>query len=162
MFFEFWSASAYEGENVKKDFFAIVSYDYMVSIFATVSFLVLLALVGSVAKFYHAIEIKNLNLAVFVKSLKDALSLKYLGRHKNEGCTYPNEKRSNIRKIFHHFTAYGFLFCFIATSLGAFYHHFLNLLALMILPNFLKFWKLRRDYALHRNFGTFCFKKRSG
>lgn len=159
MFFGFWSASAYEGENVKRDFFAIVSYDYMVSIFATVSFLVLLALVGSVAKFYHAIEIKNLNLAVFVKSLKDALSLKYLGRHKNEGCTYPNEKSSNIRKIFHHFTAYGFLFCFIAD----FFRDFLSS-ALMILPNFLKFWKLigGGDYALHRNFGTFCFKKRSG
>ncbi|WP_144669851.1 tricarballylate utilization 4Fe-4S protein TcuB [Campylobacter jejuni] len=129
LFFGFWSASTYEGENVKGKFFAIVSYDYMVSIFATVSLLVLLALVGSVAKFYHAIEIKNLNFTVFIKSLKDALSLKYLGGHKNEGCTYPNEKRSNIRKIFHHFTAYGFLFCFIATSLGAFYHHFLNLVA---------------------------------
>ncbi|MCW1864758.1 hypothetical protein OLQ14_09975 [Campylobacter jejuni] len=38
MFFGFWSASAYEGENVKRDFFAIVSYDYMVSIFATFHF----------------------------------------------------------------------------------------------------------------------------
>ncbi|WP_251819075.1 hypothetical protein [Campylobacter jejuni] len=110
-----------------KGIFAIVSYDYMVSIFVTVSLLVLLALVGSVAKFYHAIEIKNLNFTVFIKSLKDALSLKYLGGHKNEGCTYPNEKRSNIRKIFHHFSAYGFLF--YSNFFRGFYHHFLNLVA---------------------------------
>ncbi|WP_251821032.1 citrate utilization protein B [Campylobacter jejuni] len=110
-----------------KGIFAIVSYDYMVSIFVTVSLLVLLALVGSVAKFYHAIEIKNLNFTVFIKSLKDALSFKYLGGHKNEGCTYPNEKRSNIRKIFHHFSAYGFLF--YSNFFRGFYHHFLNLVA---------------------------------
>ncbi|KGI56492.1 tricarballylate utilization 4Fe-4S protein TcuB [Campylobacter sp. MIT 97-5078] len=129
LFFGFWSASVYKGENTQGDFFAIVSYDYMVSVFGIVVLLMVLALAGSVAKFYHAIKLKNLNIAVFIKSLKDALSLKYLGGHKNEGCTYPNEKRSSVRKIFHHFTAYGFLFCFIATCLGAFYHHFLNLAA---------------------------------
>ncbi|EAI8392306.1 tricarballylate utilization 4Fe-4S protein TcuB [Campylobacter coli] len=129
LFFGFWSASSYDGENTNGNFFAVVSYEYMVSVFSIVSLLVCIALFGGIIKFYRAIEIKNVNFKVFVQSIKDAMTLKYLGGYKNEGCTYPNEKRSNIRKTFHHFTAYGFLFCFIATCLGAIYHHFLNLVA---------------------------------
>ncbi|MDD0847902.1 hypothetical protein PTQ35_03600 [Campylobacter sp. 46490-21] len=44
-----------------------------------------------------------------------------------KGCTYPTEFRSNVRRVFHHFTMYGFIFCFIATVLGAIYLHNLNL-----------------------------------
>ena len=34
------------------------------------------------------------------------------------GCAYPDEKSSQSRRWFHHFTFYGFLLCFAATSLG--------------------------------------------
>ncbi|MGE5639062.1 MAG: tricarballylate utilization protein TcuB, partial [Clostridia bacterium] len=40
-----------------------------------------------------------------------------------EGCTYPDEKPSTIRKKFHHLTFYGFLLCFAATSVATFYHY---------------------------------------
>ena len=60
---------------------------------------------------------------------KDALKMRYLGGHDGEDCTYPTELRSNVRRVFHHFTMYGFIFYFIATVLGAIYLHNLNKLA---------------------------------
>ena len=59
--------------------------------------------------------------------LKDALKMRYLGGHEGEGCAYLTGLRSNVRRVFHHFTMYGFIFCFIATVLGAIYLHNLNL-----------------------------------
>ena len=32
-----------------------------------------------------------------------------------------------MHRVFHHFTMYGFIFCFIATVLGAIYLHILNI-----------------------------------
>lgn len=118
-----------KGIESQGNFFAVIPYNYMVSVFSLVSIFVFIALIAGVVRFAKAIELRGVNGKVFMQSLKDALSLRYLGGHKSEGCTYPNEKRSNVRRIYHHFTAYGFLFCFIATSLAAFYHHFLHLSA---------------------------------
>nr|WP_321427499.1 hypothetical protein [uncultured Campylobacter sp.] len=59
--------------------------------------------------------------------LKDALKMRYLGGHDGEGCAYLIEFRSNVRRVFYHFTMYGFIFCFIATVFGAIYLHNLNL-----------------------------------
>ena len=58
-------------------------------------------------------------------ALSDALRLRYLdgGGH---GCTYPNEEFTPIRRIFHHFTFYGFLLCFASTSVAAGYHYLLH------------------------------------
>lgn len=123
------STQTMAGEQARGDFFAVIPYEYMVNTFGIVSLFVLVALIGGFVRFARAIELSGVNARVFVRSLKDALTLKYLGGHKSEGCTYPNDKRSNARRIFHHFTAYGFVFCFIATSLGAFYHHFLHISA---------------------------------
>ena len=46
-----------------------------------------------------------------------------------KGCTYLTGLRSNVRRVFHQFTMYGFIFCFIAVVLGAIYLHNLNKLA---------------------------------
>ncbi|OYX79755.1 MAG: tricarballylate utilization protein B, partial [Bradyrhizobium sp. 35-63-5] len=39
------------------------------------------------------------------------------------GCTSESEKPSALRRIFHHFTFYGFMFCFAATCLATVYHY---------------------------------------
>ena len=40
-----------------------------------------------------------------------------------EGCTYPDEKPSHLRRQFHHCTFYGFLLCFAATCVATVYHY---------------------------------------
>ena len=58
-------------------------------------------------------------------ALSDALRLRYLdgGGH---GCTYPNDEFTSVRRIFHHFTFYGFMLCFASTSVAAGYHYLLH------------------------------------
>lgn len=114
-------------KEAQGNFFAIVPYEYMLGLFSVVSLFVCLVLCVSLFEFAKEIGLKNVSFKAFLHSIKDVLTLKYLAGYNSEGCTYPSELRSNVRRYFHHFTAYGFLFCFIATSLGAFYHHFLNL-----------------------------------
>jgi citrate/tricarballylate utilization protein len=61
------------------------------------------------------------------EGLHDAFTLKNLGGGvENEGCTYPNEQKSRVRKVFHHFTFYGFMLCFAATSVATLYHYLLG------------------------------------
>lgn len=129
LFIGFLMASSYVSKEANGDFFAIVPYEYMIYLFSTVSVFILLALGLSVFGFCKAIGCKKISFKALFQSFKDVLTMKYLGGHNSEGCTYPNDDRSNIRRYFHHFTAYGFFFCFIATTLGAFYHHFLGVIA---------------------------------
>ena len=42
------------------------------------------------------------------------------------GCNYPDESFSQSRLWFHHLVFYGFLLDFAATSIAAFYDHFLG------------------------------------
>ncbi len=111
------------------NFYYVIPYHYMVYTFSITAILVCLVLCLSVIKYIRAIGLRGINIKAILKSIKDSLSLTYLGGHKGEGCTYPNIERSNTRRLFHHLTSYGFLFCFIATSLAAFYEHILHISA---------------------------------
>ncbi len=61
-----------------------------------------------------------------LRAVADTLQLKYLDGH-SHGCNYPDEKFSMTRRYFHHVVFYGFLLCFAATSVAAFYDHMLDL-----------------------------------
>ncbi|PAF48385.1 citrate utilization protein B [Helicobacter sp. 12S02634-8] len=112
------------------DFYQVIPYGLMVGVFSVVGIFVLCALgVGFVRFLIYITPNESITFPALTQGLFDAFSLKYLGGHDNDGCTYPKDRRSNIRKIFHHFTFYGFLACFVATSLGAFYAHCLHLRA---------------------------------
>ena len=59
---------------------------------------------------------------------KRRFKMRYLGGHDGARAVLNlTELRSNVRRVFHHFTMYGFIFYFIATVLGAIYLHNLNL-----------------------------------
>jgi citrate/tricarballylate utilization protein len=59
---------------------------------------------------------------VFWRALRDVLTLKNLHAH-GADCTYTGEEsRTSLRRWFHHCTFYGFLLCFAATTVAAFYH----------------------------------------
>ena len=129
LFLGFVLASGFEYSSISNrgDFFAVIPYDYMVGVFGVLGAFSFLALVVGSVRFSRAIELQRVPISAFLQSIKDTIFLKYLGGHKDEGCTYPHDKRTNIRKIYHHLTAYGFLFCFIATNLGVVWTHCLDL-----------------------------------
>ena len=57
----------------------------------------------------------------------DALVMKYMGGGgvggKMDGCNYPSESFSQVRRVFHQMTFWGFLLCFAATSVATLYHY---------------------------------------
>jgi citrate/tricarballylate utilization protein len=55
-------------------------------------------------------------------TLKESLRLEYLDGG-GWGCSYPGDESSQVRRIFHHFTFYGFLLCFASTSVAAIYDY---------------------------------------
>lgn len=59
------------------------------------------------------------------RATNDAFGLAYM-KGGGAGCNYPGESFSRSRMWFHHLTFYGFLLDFAATTVAAFYDHFLN------------------------------------
>jgi citrate/tricarballylate utilization protein len=58
------------------------------------------------------------------QAIKDASQLRYLDGG-GVGCVNADERPSDLRKIYHHFTFYGFLLCFASTSVATLYHYLL-------------------------------------
>jgi citrate/tricarballylate utilization protein len=56
------------------------------------------------------------------RATRDAFGLAYL-KGDGSGCNYPDERFSHARRIFHHFTFYGFLLDLASTSVAAIYHN---------------------------------------
>jgi citrate/tricarballylate utilization protein len=52
------------------------------------------------------------------KAAGDALALRYLQGGGADGCTYPRERPSLARAIFHHFVMYGFLAALASTTIA--------------------------------------------
>src|ERR1700757_2825492 len=58
------------------------------------------------------------------QAVRDAGELRYLDGG-GVGCFNDDDQPTDRRRLYHHFTAYGFLFCFAATCVGTLYHYFL-------------------------------------
>lgn len=58
----------------------------------------------------------------FAKASSDAFGMRYL-QGDGSGCTYPDEQFSHVRRVFHHFTFYGFLLDLASTTVAAVYHN---------------------------------------
>jgi len=64
----------------------------------------------------------RLSARAVLTGVADVLTLKNLGGG-GGGCNYPRETFSGLRRVYHHFTFFGFLLCFAATSVATLYHH---------------------------------------
>jgi citrate/tricarballylate utilization protein len=106
-------------------FYAIIPHGTMAYTFGAVFLFVVLALVMGSIRFWRDTEEQArdfLSPGSFVQSVGDALQLKYLDGG-GDGCTYPDENPSRLRRVFHHFTFYGFMLCFAATCVATLYHY---------------------------------------
>ena len=63
------------------------------------------------------------------------LRLKYLDGGHGEGCNNEDDAFTLRRRRFHHFTFYGFLLCFAATSVATLYHYVFGWVAPYDLPS---------------------------
>lgn len=149
-------------------FYAVLPHAAMAWPFGAVFVFALVALFVAGARFWRGTGERSRDFArarPFGEALGDTLTLRYLGGG-GEGCTYPDERPSTLRRAFHHFTFYGFMLCFAATSIATVYHYALDRpapyplaswpvilgtlggIGLLIGPAGLLWLKFRRDAAL--------------
>lgn len=114
------------------NFYAIFPHNFLAVLFGSV-FMVAFILLGlGIVKFWrqtskiipHGVAQPDI-----VTASKNVLTLKYLDGGHGKGCNEEDDRYTQIRRVFHHFTMYGFLLCFLATSVATLYHYILGLQA---------------------------------
>jgi citrate/tricarballylate utilization protein len=117
--------AAHPGGN----FYQVIPHNVMAWSFGLVGLYVLLACTIGFTRFWRDMGEKISEFArpvTLAQATWDALRLRYLDggpEGEGEGCTYPTEAPSGARRVFHHFTFYGFMLCFAATCVATVYHY---------------------------------------
>jgi len=113
------------------DFYAVISHRAMVATFGIAAVFILIAHLAGFARFWNESGVglaRFLHPSALAKAMRDVLSLVNLSSG-GAGCTYPDQRHSQARRRFHHFTFYGFMLCFASTTTAAVYHYVLGLRA---------------------------------
>lgn len=106
-------------------FYRLMPHTAMASLFTIAGLYALLALLMGVRNFWK--DIGSFPGADLGQAVKDSASLRYLDGG-GEGC-YNDEAPADRRRLFHHFTFYGFLLCFAATCVATLYDYLLAMSA---------------------------------
>ena len=121
------------------NFYAIFPHNFLAAVFGGVFLFVVLALGMGVRRFWREVTpagepqsprgpgIAQVRAPAAAEAAHDALRLKYLGGGHGEGCNNEDDRFTLWRRRFHHFTFYGFMLCFAATSVATLYHYLLDL-----------------------------------
>jgi len=110
-----WSRNAGE-------FYKVMPHNAMVALFGAAFLYAILAFIISLQAFWRDIGGGSLGPMALAQAIADTFTLKYLGGG-GGGCTSETEQPSNQRRVYHHFTFYGFLLCFAATCVATVYHY---------------------------------------
>lgn len=112
---------------VAGDFYNVFPHNLLVGLFAPVFLFALLALGMGLRRFLRDIGPATSGASASTPAALEAtsavLQLKYLDGGHGEGCNNEDDKFTLSRRRFHHFTFYGFMLCFAATSLATVYHY---------------------------------------
>jgi citrate/tricarballylate utilization protein len=106
------------------DFYKVMPHNAMAGMFGAVTLYAILAFWLSLRAFWRDINdgAPPAGVAAFGQAIADTAHLKYL-HGGGGGCTSESKEPSSARRIYHHLTFYGFMFCFAATSVATVYHY---------------------------------------
>ncbi len=108
------------------NFYKLMPHGAMVAMFGAVILYVIAAFTLSLRAFWRGIGASQpIDGGSIGRASLDSASLKYLGGG-GAGCTSESEQPSAQRRVYHHFTFYGFLLCFAATCVATIYHYVLG------------------------------------
>ena len=114
------------------DFYAIFPHNFLAALFGIVFITAFILLGMGIAKFWRQtsdIIVEGVAQPDLLQASKNVLTLKYLDGGHGKGCNEEDDRYTQIRRVFHHLTMYGFLLCFLATSVATLYHYILGLSA---------------------------------
>jgi len=109
-------------------FYALMPHGAMAALFGAAFLYAMIALAMGIRAFWRDIGEPvggHVDAGSLWQAIKDAGQLRYLDGG-GVGCFNVDERPSDLRKIFHHFTFYGFAFCFAATCVATLYHYLLG------------------------------------
>jgi citrate/tricarballylate utilization protein len=104
-------------------FYAVLGHSAMTYPFAAIALFVLIAFTVGCVRFWRDTGgngADTIDPKALIQAIWDTARLRYLDGG-GDGCTYPDDLPSHARRWFHHLTFYGFILCFVATSLGVIY-----------------------------------------
>jgi citrate/tricarballylate utilization protein len=106
------------------DFYKVMPHNIMAGLFGVVTLYVIAAFWFSLRVFWRDINgaAPRAGLAALWQAIGDTAHLRNL-HGGGGGCTSEDDAPSPARRIYHHFTFYGFLLCFAATSVATLYHY---------------------------------------
>jgi len=110
-------------EPLAGNFYAVFPHNTLVVVFGSVFGFSVLALLIGLVRFWREITPGQVSSVAVGEAAHYALKLKYLDGGHGLGCNDEDDKFTLRRRIFHHFTFYGFMLCFAATSVATIYHY---------------------------------------
>ncbi|NML18256.1 tricarballylate utilization 4Fe-4S protein TcuB [Azohydromonas caseinilytica] len=125
--------------GVGGSFHELFQHGLLVSLFGPVFAFVVLALGMGARNFWRnvtpATSGQPASAPAIAEATHDVLRLKYLDGGHGQGCNNEDDAYTLWRRRFHHFTFYGFMLCFAATSVATIYHYFFGWVAPHELPS---------------------------
>jgi citrate/tricarballylate utilization protein len=125
-------------EPLAGNFYAIFPHNFLAAVFGAVFLFAVFALGMGVRRFWREVTpaaepqaargptLAEVRAPAAAEAAHDALKLTYLGGGHGEGCNNEDDAFTLWRRRFHHFTFYGFMLCFAATSVATLYHYLLG------------------------------------
>jgi citrate/tricarballylate utilization protein len=110
-------------EPLAGNFYAVFPHNTLVVLFGSVFGFSMLALLIGLVRFWREITPGQVSGVAVGEAAHYALKLKYLDGGHGLGCNDEDDKFTLRRRIYHHFTFYGFMLCFAATSVATIYHY---------------------------------------
>lgn len=110
-------------EPLAGNFYAVFPHNTLVVLFGSVFGFSVLALLIGLVRFWREITPGQVSSVAVGEAAHYALKLKYLDGGHGLGCNDEDDKFTLRRRIYHHFTFYGFMLCFAATSVATIYHY---------------------------------------
>ncbi len=121
------------GRAARGDFYRIFPHGLMVSLFLPVFAWSVVAMGLGVMRFLRELKPATSGASASgqasAEAIHDAMKLRYLDGGHGEGCNNEDDAWTLKRKRYHHFTFYGFMLCFAATSVATLLHYGLHISA---------------------------------
>lgn len=106
-------------------FYRLMPHNAMAGLFGAVSAYAVIAMIMGFRNFWrdtgHARLVADDGISL-LQAIRNALTLRYLDGG-GVGCFNEDEQPTDRRRLYHHFTFYGFILCFAATSTATVYHY---------------------------------------
>ncbi|MDP5326267.1 MAG: tricarballylate utilization 4Fe-4S protein TcuB [Paracoccaceae bacterium] len=124
-----WALAAL-GKGQGAGFYASLSHNAMVAIFAPAFVFPLISIALSLRAYWREVGGSAIRLRHLIAAARSAGELRNLSGGQGQGCNFEDGDRfSNARRRWHHLVLYGFLLCFAATSTATLMHYLLDMQA---------------------------------